>query len=127
MTVGEESLWKRLVVVMPDIGSKPDKTPGLLQVAYSRCGKLSELAILEGPNSPLSRERLMRIGTTNAYNGRRAFEQRLRAKADDTLDEAFNILQPYADPQDPRNLDKIWESLCQWYHEELGKIVTHNT
>ena len=122
MTVGEKELWKLLVVVMPEINSKPDKTPGLLQVALSRCGQLCELAIFESTTSPLTMERLLKIGTTPAYNSRRDFETRLGTVAGTTLPSAMEILEPYCDPADPTNLDKTWTNLCNWYKFESQRL-----
>ena len=115
-------MWKLLVVIMPQLNSKPDKTPGLLQVALSRCSQLCELAIQEGPTNPLSVERILAIGTTPAYKSRRHFEARLRDTATATLPNAYKIMEPYADPSDPTNLDKTWTLLCEWYKAECANL-----
>ena len=120
MTVGPNQVWEYLVVILPMVGSKPDKTPGLLQVAFSRCGELKHLAILDSCDSPLSEQRLKQIGKGPSYMGRNAFEAKLRDMAPASQAAILEMLEPHDPLPGPTNLDRAWETLWRWYDSELN-------
>ena len=78
LTVGPGKVWERLVLQLPSVKGRPP-TPGLEQTAFSRAETIDCLAVLTGPSTPLTYERLQRIGRGPSYDKRRAFESQLRS------------------------------------------------
>jgi hypothetical protein len=71
MTVRDEQVWTKIVVMLPASTS----TPGLEQVGLSRTTSLDCLALLSSDESPLTVECIMKVGKSPAYEERRQFEQ----------------------------------------------------
>ena len=125
MTVAERELWKKLVVLLPSLNSPSGKTPGIAQVAVSRAAELAILAFLSTVEEPLTRELLQKIGTTAAYNGRRAFEARLRQSAATTqLSVRDEIIA--CDDSDQQTFEGGFNALVRWFRleEERQSLVS---
>ncbi len=118
MTVGPGKQFKCLTVHYPTANSGAMSTPGLELVATSRVEDLTYLAI--GNNSEeLSRQVLMKIGTTDAYATRRAYLEdiRTRAEASKTLIEVKIAAVDPNPNADERTYQGGCKFLLDWYND----------
>ena len=93
MTVGEKHIWKKLVIVLGSL--KGFHRPGLEQVAFSRSEELTDFALMATEDSPLTVERLMRIGKSPAYKKRREFIEKLEDLQETTVPVVKKMIADY--------------------------------
>ena len=79
MTIGENEIFTKVVLYLPDSESGGRRTPGSELVGMSRAKDLSCLAI-GNESKNLSLQDIQTIGATNAYNLRRNFESKLKKR-----------------------------------------------
>ena len=110
MTVGEGQMFEEVVVCLPVGGTK---CPGQELVASSRAVELRDFAI-GNPIDQLTKQDLVNIGRTPAYNDRRAFLDKIKIKSGPSQEQTrINITDL------DTNTDKTFEGGCafllNWY------------
>jgi hypothetical protein len=122
LTVGLGQVWELLVIMLPSIKGRP-VTPGLEQTAFSRAKTLDCLAILTDPGSPLTYERLQKIGKSPSFDKRRAFENRLK----ELQGVCVPALKKQVEAFDTTSPDKTFEggflALMQWYRNYVNQAL----
>ena len=79
MTIGENEIFTKVVLYLPDSESGGRRTPGSELVGMSRAKDLSCLAI-GNESKNLSIQEIQKIGATKSYDLRRKFEKRLKKR-----------------------------------------------
>ena len=92
MTIGENEIFTKVVLYLPDSESGGRRTPGSELVGMSRAKDLSCLAI-GNESKNLSLQDIQTIGATNAYNLRRKFESKLKKKATATQTKVIKAIK----------------------------------
>jgi hypothetical protein len=118
MTVGEEHVWKKIVVQLPS----RSRTPGLEQVALSRATGLEHLALLSTVDSPVTIERMMKIGKGEAYKVRCEFERELRELEKEYLPSLHEMVAQEDPNRENPTFEGGFESLKQWYREKVDSL-----
>ena len=117
LTVGEGQVWELLVVVLsPTKGGST--TPGLEQVAFSRATAVKYLACASTEGS-LSRERLLKIGKSPAYQIRRVFEAQLRELQETTTNEMKQLIGHF--DTEEGDFNEGYNCLVKWYRERTNQ------
>ena len=83
MTIGENEIFTKVVLYLPDSKSGERRTLGSELVGMSRAKDLTYLAI-GNESKNLSIQDIQQIGGTKSYNLRRKFERELKKKAANT-------------------------------------------
>jgi hypothetical protein len=116
MTIGPDKPIKRAIVFFPDKNNGSRSTPGLELVATSRVTDLQYLAI-GNPKNELSRELFATIGTSSAYDSRRAYLQDIKQRAETSK----GLIEQKIAALDPSEDNKTYEGGCKflldWYNE----------
>lgn len=113
--MGEGQLWTKLVIVLPS--RKRSNTPGLEQVAFYRAMAPENFAVEGSEESPLTVERLMRIGKTPAYDKRREFEAKLKDLQDQTMGPMMETIKGYDTNTQSPTFEGGYNALISWYRQ----------
>ena len=81
MTIGEGREWRCVACGLPLPGSKSN--PGEELVAFSRADHIINLALFD-TDEAITREQILKIGTTPSYQKRRDFEASLRTQEEES-------------------------------------------
>ncbi len=125
LTVGEGHVWELLVLQLPSIKGRP-VTPGLEQTAFSRATTLDSLAILTDASSPLTDERLKKIGKSQLYDKRREFENRLRDLHALHVPIVKTQVTAFDTNSDNPTFEGGYKALIQWYRDYVHSTTVHH-
>ena len=114
MTVGPGKPFKFVTVYYPTKRSSAGSTPGLELVATSRAEKLDYLAV-GNVEAEFSKQLLGSIGTTKAYETRKTYLQKVKARAEESanrIKEKITLL----DENTVQTYEGGCEFLLAWYN-----------
>jgi hypothetical protein len=116
MTVGEGEQFEKVIVYLPENA----KTPGLPLVACSRSKKATDFAI-GNKLQDVSKKAIQQIGTTKAYDARRAFLKELGEKAKETQQPTINGITALheGEIESNRSFEGGCEFLLKWYRNNF--------
>jgi hypothetical protein len=118
MTVGPGKPFKNVTVHYPTKNSGAHSTPGLELVATSRAEKLEYLAV-GNVEADLSRQLFGSIGTTKAYETRKAYLQQVKTRATESVNRIREKIA-LLDVNPEKSFEGGCEFLLNWYNEIIG-------
>lgn len=114
MTVGPGQAFEKVVVYLPEAGSK--STPGLELVAISRATS-PECFAIGNAQSSLSRSAIKKIGATAAYQSRREFEAELRELAQSSQETTIAAIKDLDENENNKTYEGGCKFLLNWFCE----------
>jgi len=116
MTIGDGEQFKKVIVHLPDNA----RCPGLPLVACSRSKKANDLAI-GNKLEEMSKREIQQIGSTKAYQARRAFLKTLSDKEEETQKITIDGITKLhnVNPGEAQTYEGGCEFLLHWYRNNF--------
>ena len=96
-------------------------------MAFSRAKELVDMAVTGTEDCPLTMERLMKIGTSDAYKRRREYiKKKLEELQDKTMPVFKDMIAEYDVNTESPSFEGGYDSPLRWYKDKVAGFASSN-
>ena len=116
ISIGQGEKFKKAVIHMPE--GRMRNLPGLVLTAFTRLKRAADLAIGTDP-ADISKEEILKIGSTKAYKERNEFRDKMRRISGPSMRRTLQRIMQLDDVQktEDKKFDVGCKFLLNWYLE----------